>query len=124
MASDKDIDLIVLPVSKALTKKVLFLGVEKYFLKFVSLPFLMLIGLIGPAINIPIAIAIGINFMVVLFLGRFLAKKNPYWIEMAMRHLGYKSFYLAQGKYTLRYDKPWYRGTKGERTFEHVNRKD
>ena len=122
--SSRDVELLYMPISKALTKKVLFLGVEKYYLKFISLPFLVLIGLVGPAINLPIAIAIALNFMIVLLLGRFLAKKNPYWVEMAMRHLGYKVFYLAQGKYTLRHDKPWYRGTKGERTFEHVNRKD
>lgn len=122
--SSRDVELLYMPISKALTKKVLFLGVEKYYLKFISLPFLVLIGLVGPAINLPIGIAIALNFMIVLLLGRFLAKKNPYWVEMAMRHLGYKVFYLAQGKYTLRNDKPWYRGTKGERTFEHVNRKD
>lgn len=120
----RDVELNNYYVSKALTKKVLFFGVEKYYLKFISMPFLVLIGLMGPALNLPIGIAIAINFMVVLFMGRFLAKKNPYWVEMAMRHLGYKKFYLSQGKYTLRYDKPWYRGTKGERTYEHVNRKD
>lgn len=111
-------------VSKALTRKVLFMGVEKYYLKFITIPFLAIIGIMGPALNFPIGIGIALNFIIVLFLGRFLAKKNPYWVEMAMRHLGYKKFYLAQGKYTLRHEKPWYRGTKGERTFEHVNRKD
>lgn len=124
MSNKNDVDLLVIPVSKALTRKVLFFGVEKYYLKFISLPFLAILGLFQNVMNFTSWVALAIDFIIVLLLGKFLAKKNPYWIEMAMRHLGYRSVYLAQGKYTTAYDKIWYRGTKGERTFEHLNRKD
>lgn len=122
--SDRDVPLLEFPVSKALTKKVLYMGVEKYYLKFITLPFLIILGLMGPRLNFVNFAIIAINFALFMFLGKFLAKKNPYWVEMAMRHLSYKKFYLAQGKYTLRMDKPWERSTKGERTFENVNRSD
>lgn len=122
MRNDVELDYYI--ISKALTRKVLIFGVEKYYLKYVSIPFLVILGIMGPALNTPIIVGLIVNFLIIIMLGRFLAKKNPFWVEMAMRHMGYKKFYLSQGKYSLRHDKPWYRGTKGHRTYESVNRND
>lgn len=119
---NRDVPLINIYISKAMTQKILFLGCEKYYLKFISLPFLLALIMIGPGLNFPIALILIINYAILVIFGKFLAKKNPYWVEIAIRHLGYKNFYLSHGKYSLRNEKPWYRGTKGERTYLNVDR--
>lgn len=118
----RDVPLNEFFISKALTQKILFLGCEKYYLKFISLPFLFALILVGPNINGTIAAILIINYFILILAGKFLAAKNPYWVEMAIRHLGYKKFYLAQGYFTRCNDKPWHRSTKGQRTYEQFDR--
>lgn len=126
MRSFNDEELMVIPVSKSLTKKVLISGVERYYLKFAALPFLFTIPILNimDLINIVTLSGLGINFAVLMIIGRHLAKKNPYYVEMIIRYFGYKSIYLAQGKYTTTPESPFSmkRITRGYRTYEDIIR--
>lgn len=122
----QDEELVYIPVSKSLTRKVLISGVERYYLKFAALPFLIAIPILNimDLINFVTIIGIVINFAVLMIIGRHLAKKNPYWVEMTIRYFGYKSIYLAQGKYTTAAESPFgfKRVTRGFRTHEDIMR--
>jgi type IV secretory pathway TrbD component len=118
----EDVDLIAHEMNGSLTRKILFMGVEKYYLKFMALPFLFAGAVIGPNINLTIFLIMVLNFAMFLLMGQFLARKNPFWVEIAMRHLSYKRFYLPHGYYN-KHNEPFYsKSTKGCRVFTDVSR--
>ena len=86
----EDVELRQHEISKSLTRKILFMGVEKYYLKFMMIPFLIAGMIIGPRMNFTIFGIMVVNFFIFLLMGQFLARKNPFWVEQAMRHLSYK----------------------------------
>ena len=87
-------------ISKSLTKKVLFLGCEKLYLRIAMTPFLLggVILKFSGYINLAVLLTLGFNMMIFLLVGQFLARKNPYFVEMTFRHYGYCNFYYAQRK--------------------------
>ena len=118
----EDVELRQHYISKSLSKKILFMGVEKYYLKFMTVPFLLAFAVIGPNINFSIFAVMVVVFFMFLLTGQFLARKNPFWVEQAMRHLSYKRFYLPHGQYSAHRDLATCKTSKGFRTFEDVGR--
>lgn len=118
----EDVDLIAHEMTGSLTRKILFMGVEKYYLKFMAVPFLIAAAIIGPNINLTIFLIMVLNFAMFLLMGQFLARKNPFWVEIAMRHLSYKRFYLPHGYYNKRTDAFYHKSNKGFRVFTDVSR--
>lgn len=118
----EDVELRQHEISKSLTRKILFMGVEKYYLKFMMIPFLFVGVIVGPRMNFSIFGIMVVNFFIFLIMGQFLARKNPFWVEQAIRHLSYKKFYLPHGQYSKAQDNILFKGNKGFRTFEDVSR--
>lgn len=91
-------------ISPAISKKILYMGCEKLYLRFVIVILFaaLFISLVfdwiqdSPAITLLI---IGVDVGLLVLLGQIIAASNPYKFQIMVRHLSYQSAYYAQKKY-------------------------
>ena len=116
-------NLDVYYVSSAMTKKILYMGVEKIYLRFIfgfvviGVFLLFLFDLFVPVTIFIVFVSAGF----LLLLGQFATRKNPYAMQMALRHYSYFNFYFAQKKYGVTEKKYFSRERKGPRTFRDTD---
>lgn len=91
-------------VSPAISRKVLYAGCEKIYLRFVFIAFFImaLIAMFSGWISdntVITTIVITVNTGILVLIGQILAKDNPYRFHIAIRHYSYQKVYLAQKSY-------------------------
>lgn len=111
-------------ISKSLTKKLLWLGCEKLYLKLIAIPFsLIILALIFTQnLNMGNIFVVGGNLAIFILIGQFIANKNPYMFEIMLRHLSYQKAYYAQRKYGRQKINLLSRDLKGHRTYRSISR--